>query len=87
MTTAEDLRARRETALAETRRQERADARLVLVGVAVRYRLTPGQARQLLDICGLLGDEDEGVPALQPYAFNQPGEHANLSRPAAGTYR
>lgn len=86
MTTAEDLRLQREQHDQALRAASRLQAASSWPMSPSATASTTGQARQLLDMCGLLGDpEDDGIPVVLPHAFHQPA--AKLSAPAAGSYR
>lgn len=86
MTTEATLIANREQQDQQRRAQDRDHARLVLAASATRHHLTPAETRDLLAMCGLLGDPvDDGTPVVLPHPFDQPA--AVLSAPASGTYR
>jgi hypothetical protein len=73
MTTEDTLRADREARDVQQRRDDRAAARRTIAGLAARHQLNPAGLAELLDACGLNGDEDDGLGVLLPHAFNQPG--------------
>ncbi len=72
MTTEEDLRARREAALIEARRQEREATRRLVSRHAHRHGLSTVTEDELLSILGLLDDPTDDTPVVLPTVFNQP---------------